>query len=103
MSKPLKPRCDSKLKNLPADRQAQVFAYASQHGLVKCADWLKDDGLGVSKTAVGEFVSWYALRQQEKTERTTELLAMVQAATAMLENVKKELEKIGHDGTEPKT
>lgn len=71
MSQSKKARCDSSLKNLPEDRQSQIFEYAAEHGLVKCAAWLREDGLQTSKTAVGEFCSWRDLRLQLREDEST--------------------------------
>lgn len=62
---PKKPRCDSVLKNLPPDRQSEIFEYAKKEGLVKTVAWLKDDGVQTSKSAVGDFCSWYAVKEQK--------------------------------------
>lgn len=82
MSQRKKARCDSNLKNLPEERQQEIFEYAAEHGLVKCAAWLREDGLETSKSAVGNFCRWYPLQAQFRADEQT--------TDSVLEQVKKE-------------
>jgi hypothetical protein len=75
MSTPKKPRSDSALKILPAERQAAIAEYAAAHSLEETVAWLKQDGCKTSRSSLSEFLSWYALRaQMQKNESTVETL-----------------------------
>ena len=61
------PRADAVLKNLPKDRQHEIYLRStegldSQRSLDAICGWLKDDGLKVSRRQLSEFLSWYADR-----------------------------------------
>lgn len=75
MSTQRKPRADSPLKTLPVPRQAAIAEYLQTHTLVETQGWLAADGVKTSVTALSEFGSWYALRQQLlRNESTVETL-----------------------------
>lgn len=88
-----KPRADALLKNLPVERQDEIWSRLT----VKTADWpdtsyqavkkwLADDGLKVSQNALFEFFSWYPLRlQAREDEQTTD---------AIKKNLKEEVQNI---------
>ncbi len=70
-----KPRADSKLKTLPAERQAAIAEHARDHTLAETVKWLGDDGLKTSSAALSEFLSWYSLRAQlARNESTVDTL-----------------------------
>jgi hypothetical protein len=52
----------AKLKLLPLDRQYEIYNYAEEHGLRKCAQWLAEgeDGVKAHFTTVGDFQHWFA-------------------------------------------
>jgi hypothetical protein len=61
------PRADAVLKNLPPDRQHEIFLRRTEgqkenRGQDAIRDWLAQDGIKVSRRAVSEFLSWYADR-----------------------------------------
>ena len=61
------PRADAVLKNLPRDRQHEIYLRRTegkedQRSLAALRDWLREDGLKVSQRALSEFLSWYADR-----------------------------------------
>lgn len=58
-----KPRSDSKLKNLPEERQEQIAEWCRK-GLEHAREQLAADGLRVSVRALSEFVSWWGLQQR---------------------------------------
>lgn len=71
------PRSDAVLKNLPKDRQHEIWlrrteGKEAERSLDAIRDWLKQDGLRVSRRAVSEFLEWYSARQDLQT--TGELL-----------------------------
>lgn len=76
----MKPRSDSKLKTLPAERQADIFARMNLPvkqggGIANVLEWLRKDGLQTSAGALSEFYSWYSLQQQfSRNESTVEVL-----------------------------
>lgn len=84
-----KPRCDSRLKNLPEERQGEIADYAAEHGLVKCAAWLRDDGVATSKSALGEFLGWLQLRGQFREDEST--------AESLVEQLKKEVPALSEE------
>lgn len=57
-----KPRADSILKTLPAERQADIAAYAVDHSLAATRDWLRADGVKCSSTSLSDWLSWYRLQ-----------------------------------------
>lgn len=66
-----KPRSDSKLKNLPEERQQQIVEWASTPKSETCVGGLKyaqqqlaADGIKVSLAALSGFLSWWELQQQ---------------------------------------
>lgn len=83
----MKPRSDSKLKNLPPERQEQIMAWArapktedSPGGLQHAREQLAADGIKVSLRALSEFCSWYSLQERftaasERAKQFEELLA----------------------------
>lgn len=80
MSAQKKPRADAKLKTLPAERQADIFARLSLPadqggGYAGTLKWLKDGGFDTSLGALSGFYSWYSLRQQlARNESTVQAL-----------------------------
>lgn len=64
MDKPRKSRADAVLKTLPPDRQSAIAEFGNSHSLDESVAWLAKDGIRIGRTAVGEFLSWYGLRQQ---------------------------------------
>lgn len=67
----MKPRSDSKLKNLPEDRQEQIIAWSRMPkteecpgGLQHAREQLAADGIQVSLRALSEFVSWWQLENR---------------------------------------
>jgi len=58
-----KPRSDSVLKTLPEERQDQIAEFAHNHSVRETAAWLSDSGTSTSKSSVGEFLTWYHIRQ----------------------------------------
>ena len=87
MSDQLKePRCDAKLKNLPEDRQDQIFQYRKQHGLEKTVAWLAEDGVKVSTVTLSQFCSWYRLKQNNalRESRVLQFMEMLKAEKPQL-------------------
>lgn len=77
-----KPRSDSILKTLPAERQAAIAEYMAAKSLIETRDWLKADGIKTSVTSLSEFGSWYYLRRQlTRNESTVEELLKNLSAT----------------------
>lgn len=81
-----KARSDSKLKNLPAERQEQILELFSGRSLQEVRDELRNDGLHTSVTALSEFYSWFQLQQQFKEDEST--------AEDLLEQLKREVPEI---------
>jgi len=82
----MKPRSDSKLKNLPEERQEQIIAWAraaksEAHpgGLAYAREQLAAGGLKVSLTTLSEFVSWYGLQQRfaQAASRANQVAALL--------------------------
>lgn len=90
-----KPRCDSSLKNLPEERQQEIMEHAAEHGLVKTAAWLREDGLQTSKTAVGNFVSWYPLQLQFRQDEVTTDSLLEQLKAEVPELTDQQLDELG--------
>ena len=68
-----KHRPDSRLKNLPEERQEGIAEFARTHSLAETAAWLREDGFVTSASAIGEWYSHWQLRQQlRKNESTVE-------------------------------
>lgn len=68
MSTQNQPRSDAVLKNLPKERQHEIFLRRTegkedQRALDAIREWLAEDGLKVSRRALSEFFSWYSSRQ----------------------------------------
>jgi len=66
----MKARSDSKLKNLPEERQEQIIAWAKTPksetctgGFAYALEQLAADGLKVSLRSLSEFYSWWELKQ----------------------------------------
>lgn len=64
MSDQKKVRPEAVLKNLPAERQEQVYEKLGEKTLREVRAWLAEDGLKVSLQTISEFRSWYASRLQ---------------------------------------
>lgn len=67
----MKARSDSKLKNLPEERQEQIIAWTREPksettpgGLQHAREQLAADGVKVSLRALSEFVSWWRLEER---------------------------------------
>jgi hypothetical protein len=65
-----KARPDSRLKTLDEARQAEIWEYARTHSLDDTVRWLRAAGLRTSRTAVSNFLAWYALQQQLRRNET---------------------------------
>ncbi len=61
-----KPRNDSVLKQLPADKQQEIANFARTHSLIKTCDWLAAQGIHTSKSSLGEFLSWFRPIEQNE-------------------------------------
>lgn len=72
MSTARKPRPDAKLKTLPPERRAVIAEHLRSHTLDETQAWLAADGLKTSRSALSEFLSWFA--QQEELQATNDLL-----------------------------
>lgn len=64
MSANNQPRSDAVLKNLPKDRQHEIYLRRTEgkdteRSLDALRTWLREDGLKVSQRALSEFLSWY--------------------------------------------
>ena len=71
MSDPIKePRCDSKLKNLPEERQSEIIARLASDGFVKTCAWLREDGIDTSTAALSAFRSWYRIKEQYRRKES---------------------------------
>jgi hypothetical protein len=86
MSATKKPRGDSKLKTLPAERQSAIAEYALGCTLAETVKWLKDDGLQTSAAALSEFLSWYGLQRRLERNNST--------VDSLLEDLKRERPEI---------
>jgi len=74
-----KPRSDSRLKNLPDDRQLEIIKHLRDHKGEETVAWLRADGLETSEASLSEFRSWWVLQQQfnsvaEDTQTVVDLL-----------------------------
>jgi hypothetical protein len=68
----MKVRADSVLKTLPDGRQQEIFEWLNTPGntLVRCVQWLAQDGIKTNKDSLSDWYSWYVLRLKFKeTER----------------------------------
>ena len=76
-----KPRSDSTLKTLPADRQAEIGAALARQSLAEVREWLAGDGVETSTAALSEFWSWWQLREalRRREERVAELVDRLKA------------------------
>jgi hypothetical protein len=61
-----KPRHDSVLKQLPADKQKEIAEFSRTHSLIKTCHWLAAQGIKTSKSSLGEFLSWFRPFQQDE-------------------------------------
>lgn len=91
----MKPRADSRLKTLPEARQAAIWEYARAHSLDDTVAWLRSQGIRTSRTALSNFLAWYALQQQLQRNETV--------VATLLEHLKsagdwspEQLEQAGH-------
>jgi hypothetical protein len=74
MSDDRKVRADAVLKMLPDGRQQEIFEWLNAPGntLVRCVQWLAQDGVKTNRDSLSDWYSWYALRLKFKeTERDT--------------------------------
>ncbi len=75
-----KPNSTAVLKNLPEERQAEIFARCNLSskdggGFAQVREWLKEDGITTSESALSLWYGWWPLRQQKhQDEQTTEEL-----------------------------
>src|ERR1043166_193308 len=56
-----KPRGDSTLKKMPAERQAEIIEYLRGHKIAETQAWLAGQGVETSVGSLSEFWSWYQL------------------------------------------
>lgn len=54
-----KPHAKSRLKTLPADRQADLFEYLKSHTLAEGVQWLAASGVDTQDSSLSEWYSWY--------------------------------------------
>lgn len=61
-----KPRSDSRLKNLPEERQDEIINHMATPGNKQedTVKWLAEDGITTSVSSLSEFRSWWVLQQQ---------------------------------------
>lgn len=71
-----KPRSDSRLKTLPAERQAEIAGLLAARSLAEVRATLAEQGLVTSLGALSEFLTWYQLREslRRREERVAGLL-----------------------------
>lgn len=76
-----KTRPDAVLKNLPPDRQAEIAEMAKKKSLRDACKQLAADGIQVSRTTLGKFLSWYSMTQQFESHEAdaTTFMEMVAA------------------------
>jgi hypothetical protein len=81
MSGEKKVRADAVLKNLPEERQAEIFESLQTKSLAAVRKELREDGLQAGTRALSEFRSWYALRAslKEAESDTENLLELIKA------------------------
>jgi hypothetical protein len=91
-----KPRCDSVLKILPEERQAEIVQFARDHGVIKTALWLSHSGVATSKSAVARFLSWYRQRQSFLQLDTAAIVAVAELATERPDLTPERLDQAGH-------
>lgn len=74
-----KVRADAVLKNLPEERQGEIFERCRTETLAAVRKWLAQDGIKVSQQTLSEFYSWYALRAslKEAESDTENLLELI--------------------------
>lgn len=70
MSATKKPRADSKLKNLPEERQGQIASQCATKSLEEVAGELAQDGLSISPQALGRWYSWWQMREDFAQKET---------------------------------
>lgn len=79
-----KPRGDSVLKTLPAERQEVIIAKLGEPKATYASvrAWLAEDGLVTSETALGDFFQWWHLqrRWEAATSRGREIKEILEAA-----------------------
>ena len=56
-----KPRADSKLKNLPPERQQEIYDYLSATSIPKTLEWLRLSELHTNTRSLHDFRHWYEL------------------------------------------
>jgi hypothetical protein len=74
-----KVRADAVLKNLPEERQLEIFELLKEKSLAAARQHLREDGIRVSLQTLSEFYSWYALRMslREAESDTENLLELI--------------------------
>ena len=65
------------LKNLPADQQDAIVEYARLHSSDQTANWLRAQGVAVSRPTVGRFLAWRRLN--DKTARDSSFVKKIVA------------------------
>ena len=68
---------------MPEERQQAIAEYLRDNSLGKAVDWLREDGVITSRTALSEFLSWYQLRRQLREDEST--------TDTIIEELKREL------------
>lgn len=77
-----KPHSTSILKNLPTEKQREIYEYLRTHSQRETLAWLASEGIAAHKTGLSKFWAWYPLA------------APLQAACRMGDTVKQLLEEM---------
>ena len=91
-----KPRCDSVLKTLPEERQAEIADFARAHGVIKTALWLSHSGVATSKSAVARFLGWYRQRQSFLQLDAAAIASVAELASERPDLTPEKLDQAGH-------
>jgi proteasome lid subunit RPN8/RPN11 len=66
-----KPRSDSPLRMLAAERQEEIITYLEQHSHAETLAWLLQKDLKVSSGALSMWYSWWLLRRRSQQDEAT--------------------------------
>ena len=61
-----KPRSDSRLKNLPAEKQQSIIEALKAGTVAEVRDQLRRDGIRTTASSLSEFWHWWHLREQHR-------------------------------------
>jgi hypothetical protein len=66
-----KPNPHSRLKNLPPERQEEIYEHVSAHSCAETCEWLRTQGVQTNPNSVREFYHWYRLGERLESASST--------------------------------